>query len=146
MPKFRVMCSETVWYVLRLKPTAEEAREYGGDRYGGSWRAYDGANFEIDKYCPGANSMNLTQIKAEILTGTFDNAELQELMETVQYARAQLGKTVKRQLQPGVSVSFVSNRSGQRVLGTVERVAIKNIVVRTHLGLYRVPANMIEVV
>jgi len=25
-------------------------------------------------------------------------------------------------------------------------VAIKNIVVRTHLGLYRVPASMIEVV
>ena len=90
--------------------------------------------------------MNLNQIKAEILTGGFDNAGLQELMETVQYARAQLGKTVKRQLQPGASVSFVSNRSGQRVLGTVERVAIKNIVVRTHLGLYRVPANMIEVV
>ena len=90
--------------------------------------------------------MNLTQIKAEILTAKLTNAELQELMETVQYARAQLGKTVKRQLQPGVSVSFVSNRSGQRVLGTVERVAIKNIVVRTHLGLYRVPANMIEVV
>jgi len=90
--------------------------------------------------------MNLTQIKAEILTGGFDNSQLQELMETVQYARAQLGKTVKRQLQPGAAVSFVSNRSGQRVLGTVERVAIKNIVVRTHLGLYRVPANMIEVV
>jgi hypothetical protein len=90
--------------------------------------------------------MNLNQIKAEILTAQLTNAELQELIETVQYARAQLGKTVKRQLQPGVSVSFVSNRSGQRVLGTVERVAIKNIVVRTHLGLYRVPANMIEVV
>jgi hypothetical protein len=90
--------------------------------------------------------MNLTQIKAEILTAQLTNAELQELIETVQYARAQLGKTVKRQLQPGVSVSFVSNRSGQRVLGTVERVAIKNIVVRTALGLYRVPANMIEVV
>jgi hypothetical protein len=90
--------------------------------------------------------MNLNQIKAEILTAQLTNAELQELMETVQYARAQLGKTVKRQLQPGVNVSFVSNRSGQRVLGTVERVAIKNIVVRTHLGLYRVPANMIEVV
>jgi hypothetical protein len=55
--------------------------------------------------------MNLTQIKAEILTGTFNNSELQELMETVQYARAQLGKSVKRQLQPGASVSFVSNRS-----------------------------------
>jgi hypothetical protein len=89
--------------------------------------------------------MNLTQIKAEILTAQLTNAELQELMETVQYARAQLGKTVKRQLQPGVSVSFVSNRSGQKVLGTVEKVAIKNVVVRTHLGLYRVPANMLEV-
>jgi hypothetical protein len=89
--------------------------------------------------------MNLTQIKAEILTANLTNAELQELMETVQYARAQLGKTVKRQLQPGVSVSFVSNRSGQKVLGTVEKVAIKNVVVRTHLGLYRVPANMLEV-
>ena len=90
--------------------------------------------------------MNLTQLKAEILTGGFDNDQLRELVETVQYARAQLGKDIKRQLQPGVSVSFVSNRSGQRVLGTVERVAIKNIVVRTALGLYRVPANMIEVV
>jgi hypothetical protein len=90
--------------------------------------------------------MNLTQLKAEILTGGFDNDQLRELVETVQYARAQLGKDIKRQLQPGVNVSFVSNRSGQRVLGTVERVAIKNIVVRTHLGLYRVPANMIEVV
>jgi hypothetical protein len=89
--------------------------------------------------------MNLTQIKAEILTANLTNAELQDLIETVQYARAQLGKSVKRQLQPGVNVSFVSNRSGQRVLGTVERVAIKNIVVRTALGLYRVPANMIEV-
>ena len=90
--------------------------------------------------------MNLMQIKAEILTGGFDNDQLRELVETVQYARAQLGKDIKRQLQPGANVSFVSNRSGQRVLGTVERVAIKNIVVRTHLGLYRVPANMIEVV
>jgi hypothetical protein len=88
--------------------------------------------------------MNLNQLKAEILTGGFDNADLQELMETVQYARAQLGKDIKRQLQPGVSVSFVSNRSGQRILGTVERVAIKNVVVRTHLGLYRVPANLLE--
>jgi hypothetical protein len=89
--------------------------------------------------------MNLNQIKAEILTAQLTNAELQELIETVQYARAQLGKTVKRQLQPGASVSFVSSRSGQRVLGTVEKVAIKNVVVRTHLGLYRVPANMLEV-
>ena len=90
--------------------------------------------------------MDLNQIKAEILTGTFNNAELQQLMETVQYARAQLGKTVVRQLQPGASVKFVSNRNGQTYLGTVEKVAIKNVVVRTAMGLYRVPANMLETV
>jgi hypothetical protein len=89
--------------------------------------------------------MNLNQIKAEILTGGFDNSQLQELMETVQYARAQLGKTVVRQLHPGANVKFVSNRNGQTYLGTVEKVAIKNVVVRTAMGRYRVPANMIEV-
>lgn len=89
--------------------------------------------------------MNLNQIKAEILTGGFDNSQLQELMETVQYARAQLGKTVVRQLQPGTNVKFVSNRNGQTYLGTVERVAIKNVIVRTAMGVYRVPANMLEV-
>ena len=89
--------------------------------------------------------MNINQIQSAILTGGFNNAELQTLIDTVQHARSQLGRTVKRQLIPGVNVSFVSNRSGQRILGTVEKIAVKNVVVRTHLGLYRVPANMIEI-
>jgi hypothetical protein len=90
--------------------------------------------------------MNLTQIKAEILTADLSNSELDELFETVRYARAQLGKSVTRQLQPGASVKFVSNRNGQTYLGTVEKVAIKNVIVRTAMGVYRVPANMLEVV
>lgn len=89
--------------------------------------------------------MNLNQVKAEILTGNFNNAELDELSEAIRYARAQLGKTVVRQLQPGASVKFVSNRNGQTYLGTVEKVAIKNVVVRTAMGRYRVPANMLEI-
>ena len=89
--------------------------------------------------------MNLNQIKAEILTAGLTNAELDELSEVIRYARAQLGKTVVRQLQPGASVKFVSNRNGQTYLGTVEKVAIKNVVVRTAMGRYRVPANMLEV-
>lgn len=89
--------------------------------------------------------MNINQIQSAILSGGFDNGQLQQLIDTVQHARSQLGRTVKRQLAPGVDVSFVSNRSGQRILGTVEKIAVKNVIVRTALGRYRVPANMIEV-
>ena len=89
--------------------------------------------------------MNLNQIKAEILTADLSNQELDDLFETIRYARAQLGKIVKQQLQAGATVKFVSNRNGQTYLGTVEKVAIKNVVVRTAMGRYRVPANMLEV-
>ena len=89
--------------------------------------------------------MTINQIQSAILAGGFNNAELQTLIDTVQHARSQLGRAVKRQLAPGVNVSFVSNRSGQRVLGTVEKISVKNVIVRTALGVYRVPANMIEV-
>jgi hypothetical protein len=89
--------------------------------------------------------MNINQLKADILTAGFSNSELDELSETIRYARAQLGKIVRRQLQAGASVKFVSNRNGQTYLGTVEKVAIKNVVVRTAMGRYRVPANMLEV-
>jgi len=89
--------------------------------------------------------MNLTRLKAEILTAGLSNSDLDELSETIRYARSQLGKIVRRQLQAGATVKFVSNRNGQTYLGTVEKVAIKNVVVRTAMGRYRVPANMLEV-
>ena len=50
MPKFRVMCSETVWYRVEVEAdTAEEARELVETGMADLGEPYDGANFEIDE-------------------------------------------------------------------------------------------------
>jgi hypothetical protein len=42
-------------------------------------------------------------------------------------------------------VSFVSNRNGQKYSGTVDSIKIKNAIVATPMGRYRVPCNMLTV-
>jgi hypothetical protein len=50
MSKFRVMCSETVWYRVEVDAgTAEEARELVETGTVDLGEPYDGANFEIDE-------------------------------------------------------------------------------------------------
>lgn len=89
--------------------------------------------------------MNINQINQAIIAGNFTNDQLNSIGMSIKYARTLLTKTVKSQLLPGVKVKFVSNRTGQTITGTVRKVAIKNIIVDTPFGGYRVPANMIEV-
>lgn len=90
--------------------------------------------------------MNIQEINRSIITGTFTNEQLNSIMDAVKYARSQLGRDTMRQLRRGVTVKFVSNRNGQTYTGTVEDVKLKNVIVTTALGRYRVPANMLEVV
>lgn len=90
--------------------------------------------------------MNIQEINRSIITGTFTNEQLNSIMDAVKYARSQLGRDNMRQLSRGVTVKFVSNRNGQTYTGTVEDVKLKNVIVTTALGRYRVPANMLEVV
>ena len=68
-----------------------------------------------------------------------------ELIDLIKLRRNSLSKRTAASIALGDSVSFTSSRTGQRVMGTVEKVAIKNVIVRTALGRYRVPANMLEV-
>ena len=50
MPKFRVMCSETVLYRVEVEAeSAEEARELVETGMVDLGEPYDGANFEIDE-------------------------------------------------------------------------------------------------
>ena len=50
MAKFRVMCSETVWYRVEVNAdTAEQARELVETGMVDLGEPYDGANFEIDE-------------------------------------------------------------------------------------------------
>lgn len=89
--------------------------------------------------------MNSNEILLSLRSGTFTNQDLDLIAEGLKFARAQLGNSIKRELKPGVRVSFISNRNGQKYTGTVRKVNIKYVVVDTPLGGYRVPVNMLEI-
>jgi hypothetical protein len=88
--------------------------------------------------------LNLVDIRGTIISGNLSNEELDTLQTAITFARNQIAKRNTRSFIKGDTVKFTSNRNGVEHRGTVEKVGIKNIVVRTHVGLYRVPANMIE--
>jgi len=70
------------------------------------------------------------------------NDELNMLIDAMKYRRAQLAKRNTSMVRSGSKVSF-TNRAGQKLFGTVEKVMQKNVIVNTSRGNYRVPANML---
>jgi hypothetical protein len=87
--------------------------------------------------------MNINQINSAIMHGEFTNDQLDSILMAVKFRRGLITREVKRELAPGATVSFVSNRNGQKYIGRVESIKIKNAVVTTGLGRYRVPCNML---
>lgn len=87
----------------------------------------------------------IQEINSAIISGVFTNDDLNSIANAVKYARSQLTQQTKRSLQLGATVRFTSSRTGQTLSGTVDKIAIKYITVRTPQGLWRVPANMLEV-
>jgi len=90
--------------------------------------------------------MDIKQINSAIMFGTWTNVELNSMIDAVKWARASLAKQVKRSIRVGDTVEFTSTKHGRRVQGSVTKVAIKYVTVNTNMGLWRVPANMLEVV
>jgi hypothetical protein len=90
--------------------------------------------------------LTIKEINSAIMFGSFTNDELVSIGEAIRFNRAQLAKETKRSLRIGSNVSFTSGRTGQNVAGVVTKIAIKNVTVKTANGLWRVPANMLEVV
>ena len=88
--------------------------------------------------------MSIQTVNAEILAGNFTNDQLASIIDAVKFARSRLMEQTKRSLMLGDKVSFTSSRTGQRITGTVNKIAIKYITVNTQQGLWRVPANMLE--
>lgn len=91
----------------------------------------------------------IQDINSTIIGGQFTNDQLNSIMMAVQFARNQLAQKNKFTLRAGSHVKFVSSRSGQTVLGTVEKVNRKFVIVRESgkaFGTWRVPANMLEAV
>lgn len=90
--------------------------------------------------------MDITQINTAIIQGSFTNDQLSSIIDAVKFSRARLTEINKRSLRIGDSVSFTSSKTGRTMQGSVTKIAIKFVTVKTNIGLWRVPANMLTVV
>lgn len=88
--------------------------------------------------------MDIGTLNGLIMKGNYSNEDLNSIMDAVKYARSQLGRAKLRSFGVGDAVKFTSNRNGRVYQGVVEGVKIKNVIVATALGRFRVPANMLE--
>ena len=89
--------------------------------------------------------MDIKDISHKIMFGDLTNADLESIISAVKFARSRITINTKRSLCVGGTVKFSSPKIGTYT-GTVEKIAIKYVTVRTPRGLYRVPANMLEAV
>jgi hypothetical protein len=89
--------------------------------------------------------MNISQVNSAIMHSGFTNEQLDSVLSAIKFAREQIRREVRRELRIGCTVSFVSNRNGQKYSGKVDAIKIKNAIVTTPMGRYRVPCNMLTV-
>ena len=89
--------------------------------------------------------MLVNQIVAELMSGALTNDDIEQVAQALKHARAQVGREVKRQLAPGVSVKFYHPKQNFYIAGTVNRIKQKYVLVDTPKGRYNVPANLLEV-
>ena len=87
----------------------------------------------------------IQDVNAAILQGNFTNDQLSSIIDAVKFARARLTEKNKRSMFLGDTVKFTSSKNGMQYTGTVQKIAIKYVTVSTAKGLWRVPANMLEV-
>ena len=92
----------------------------------------------------------IQEINRSIIAGNFTNDQLNSIVQAIKFARNQIATQNKFTLVKGTQVKFVSSKTGQYIVGTVEDVKRKYIHVRENTsgrlvgGVWRVPANMLE--
>ena len=89
--------------------------------------------------------MSVNQIVSELMSGNLTNEDIEQVAQALKHARSQVGREVKRQLSPGVSVKFYHPKQNFYIAGTVNRIKQKYGLVDTPRGRYNVPANLLEV-
>jgi len=90
--------------------------------------------------------MNIEQVNRAIIHGSFTNDELNTITEAIKFARHRLISENKRGLRLGQAVTFNSVRRGRTMQGSVTKIAQKYVTVSTTEGLWKVPANMLDMV
>lgn len=90
--------------------------------------------------------MDIKQVNAAILSGTWSDADLNSMSDAIKFVRSRIAQKNVFTLRAGANVKFTSNRNGMTYQGVVEKVNRKYIIVRTPQGGFRVPANMLTAV
>jgi len=90
--------------------------------------------------------MDIKQINSAIMFGTWTDAELSSIIDAVKYARVGLQRQNIRAMRLGSAVRWTSAKNPSGEQGTVEKIALKYVTVKTAAGhRWKVPANMLEV-
>ena len=91
--------------------------------------------------------MDIKQVNSAIMFGTWTDTELASMIDAVKFARAGLQKQNIRAMRLGSQVRWTSPKNPRGEQGTVEKIALKYVTVKTAQGMrWKVPANMLEVV
>lgn len=90
--------------------------------------------------------MDIAAINSAIIRGTWTNRDLDSMIDAVKYARSQLARSTKFSLRIGTKVKWTSTKNPWGETGTVTKIAQKYVTVNTGTTMWRVPANMLEVV
>ena len=85
----------------------------------------------------------IQEINSSIIQGSFTNEQLDSIVAAVKFARGQLAHKNKYTLRVGTEVKFTSTRTGQTMIGLVNKVNRKNILVQVGSRMWQVPANML---
>lgn len=88
--------------------------------------------------------MDIKQINSAIMFGNLTNDELNSIIDAVKFRRASMQRQARYTLTVGSTVAFTSTKTGQRVQGSITKVAQKYATVSTDRGLWKVPMNMLE--
>ena len=88
--------------------------------------------------------MNIQQINSAIMFGDFSNDELNSIIDAIKFRRASMQRQARYTLKIGSPVTFTSAKTGQRVQGSIQKIAQKYATVSTGQGLWKVPMNMLE--
>jgi len=90
--------------------------------------------------------LTIKDVNSAIMLQSWTDTELSSMIDAIKWNRANLAKQIKRGMRVGDQVEFTSSKTGGTVQGTVQKVAIKYVTVKTVQGLWRVPANMLRAV
>ena len=91
--------------------------------------------------------MSIEQVVSDIEQGKYSNQELIDIIDAIKHVRSHRAEQVKNTIKVGSSVQFISAKLGHAITGTVEKVAVKYVSIRTDAGqLWRVPLGLVEII